>query len=166
MTFIAGNYSAVYGPDSLGVIDAGFTLEYTSRAAGITTDVGGGAVEIDAVYQGVEVFVSFVIAEVNAAGAQAAFWPWATTFGKTGAVGRLMTSLAKALILTKCPDAGNQVPSTITFPKAVLAPGFNLQTIFGPVHRKVPIRMRAYPIADNSTDTLSQCAQLVNFTVA
>lgn len=162
MSFIAGNYSVLYGPDSLGIVDDGIQIEWVSRAEDIITDVGGAA-PVDGVYQGLEVNISLVLAEWNAAGAQAAFWPWATTFGKSGAIGRLLTSLAKPLVLTKCADAGNQVPATLTFNKAILAPGFNVQTLFGAKHRKVPLQMRAYPVGDNSNESLSQCAQLVFF---
>jgi hypothetical protein len=156
MTFIAGTYSAVYNSKDLGIIDDGFTIEWVSRAEDIITDVGG-AVAVDGVYQGLELNVSFTLAEWDATGAADAFWPWATTVGQAGEMGRLLSGMAKSLILTKCGSAGNQVPATITFEKAIVAPGFNVSTLFANKHRKVPLQMRSLPVGTNSIANLQQC---------
>lgn len=165
MTFIAGAYSAVYNSQDLGIIDDGFTIEWVSRAEDIITDVGG-AVPVDAVYQGVECTVSFVLSEWNATGAAAAFWPWASTVGQSGELGRLLSSMAQALVLTKCGSGGNQVPATITFEKAILAPGFNVSTLWANKHRKIPLQMRSLPVGLNSTANLQQCETFKLFAIA
>ncbi len=37
------------------------------------------------------------------------------------------------------------VTATLTASKAILAPGYNTQIIFGPTLRKVPIRLQLFP---------------------
>ena len=165
MTFIAGAYSAVYNSLSLGIIEDGFNIEWVSRAEDIITDVGG-AVPVDGVYQGVEVQISFVLAEWDAAGAAGAFWPWSATLGQAGELGRLLSSMAQALVLTKCGSGGNQVPATITFEKAILAPGFNVASLWANKHRKIPLQMRSLPVGTNSTANLQQCETFRLFTTA
>jgi hypothetical protein len=155
VTFIAGSYTAEYNGQNLGIIEDGFTIDWVSRAEDIITDVGG-ATPVDGVYQGLEMQVSFTLSEWDAAGAQAAFWPFATNFGEVGRIGRLLSSMAKALILTKCADT-SAAPTAITFASAILAPGFNVSTLWANKHRKIPLQMRILPIGLNSTANLQQC---------
>jgi len=119
MSFIAGTYSATYNSLDLGIIEDGFTIEWTSRAEDIVSDVNGDA-KVDGVYRGLEMNVSFILSEWDAAGAQGAFWPFAATLGEIGQIGRLLTSMSKTLILTKCGSTANQVPATITLRKQSL----------------------------------------------
>lgn len=165
MTFIAGTYSAVYNSQSLGIIEDGFTIDWVSRAEDINTDVGGDE-PVDGVYRGLGLLVSFTLSEWDATGAAGAFWPWSATLGEVGELGRLLSSLAKALVLTKCGSSANQVPSTITFEKAILAPGFNVSTLWANKHRKIPLQMRSLPIGTNSTANLQQCETTRLFTTA
>lgn len=162
MTFIAGSYSAQYNSLDLGIIDDGFTIDWVSRSEDIITDVGG-ATPVDGVYQGLEMQVSFTLAEWDAAAAQSAFWPFATTLGEVGQMGRLLSSMARTLILTKC--TGNAAaPTAITFQSAILAPGFNVSTLWANKHRKIPLQMRILPLGLNSTANLQQCELLRMFT--
>lgn len=163
MTFIAGSYSATYNSLDLGIIDDGFTIDWTSRAEDIITDVGG-ATPIDGVYQGLEMQVSFTLAEWDASAAKAAFWPFATTLGEVGAMGRLLSTMASSLILTRCQSP--TVPTSITFSSAILAPGFNVSALFANKHRKIPLQMRILPVGLNSTPNPQQCELLRMFTFA
>jgi hypothetical protein len=165
MSFIAGTYSATYNSLDLGIIEDGFTIEWTSRAEDIVSDVNGDA-KVDGVYRGLEMNVSFILNEWDAAGAQGAFWPFAATLGEIGQIGRLLTSMSKTLILTKCGSTANQVPATITFTQAILSPGFNVSTLFTNKHRKVPLQMSILPVGTNSTANLQQCELLRFFTTA
>jgi hypothetical protein len=164
VTFIAGSYSALYNGLDLGIIEDGFTIDWVSRAEDIITDVGGAS-PVDGVYQGLEMQLSFTLAEWDAAGAQAAFWPFATTFGEIGVIGRLLSSMAKTLILTKCASNA-AAPTAITFASAILAPGFNVSTLWANKHRKIPLQMRVLPTGLNSTANLQQCelTRLLTFT--
>jgi hypothetical protein len=92
-----------------------------------------------------------VLNEYNAAGAAAAFWPFAATFGQMGVVGALLSTYSAALVGTA--KAGtNATPSTITFTNAVLAPNYNLSLLFGSRKRNVPLRFQILPYDNAGTD--------------
>ena len=165
MTFIAGAYTAVYDGSALGVIEDGFTIDWVSRSEDIVADLGGDA-PLDGVYQGLEMQVSFTLSEWDAAGAQTAFWPFATTFGEVGGMGRLLSNMARVLLLTKCVAQGNQTPNTLTFDSAILAPGFNVSTFWGNKLRKVPLQMRILPRPSDGSLSIQPCETLRMFVVS
>ena len=160
MAFISGAYYADYKNYTLGIIDDGFTIDWVYRSEDINTDVGGGASPIDGVFRGVEVNISFTLAEWDATAAQAAFWPFDGGFGNCGSFGRLLSTMAGSLHLTRCGNetpVTNAIPRTITFQSAILAPGFSVSTLWANRHRKIPLQMRALPVGLNSTANFQQC---------
>jgi len=164
MTFVAGSYTATYNSQALGIIEDGFTIDWVYRAEDIVADVGGAA-PVDGVYQGLEMQVSFTLSEWDATAAAAAFWPFASTVGEVGRIGRLLSSMAKVLALTKCADT-SAVPTTITFQSALLAPGFSVSTFWANKHRKIPLQMRILPIGLDTIANLQQCELLRYFTAS
>lgn len=164
MTFVAGSYSATYNSQTLGIIEDGFTIDWVYRAEDIVADVGGAA-PVDGVYQGLEMQVSFTLSEWDATAAAAAFYPFSSTLGDAGRMGRLLSTMAKVLALTKCQDT-SAIPNTITFQSAILAPGFSVSTFWANKHRKIPLQMRILPIGLDSVANLQQCELLRYFTTA
>lgn len=160
MPFVSGSYSAVYGALDLGLIEDGFTLSYRRMSERIQTDVTGDAIQ-DGIYRGVELTLDFILSEWDADGAQAAYWPFAVVFGEIGEIGRLDTALADPLILTSC---GSASPTTITFHQALLSPDFDVQHLFANRHRKIPMRMMAYPVIAGSPVPVTQCSPMKLFT--
>jgi hypothetical protein len=85
-----------------------------------------------------------VLQEYNAAGARAAFWPYNASFGVLGQAGVLASTYAAALVMTAVAGT-NATPASLTFNKAVIAPGFSTRLLFGSRLRNVPIRFLMLP---------------------
>ena len=147
MAFLAGAYSATYGGAALGTIDDGFELEWSQTIEDILSD--SFRARQDGVFQGIEMQLRFVLNEPLSAGVAALAWPWDATEGKSGVVGRLMTSMAQALVLTKC--TGNAAsPTTLTFTRAVLWTD-PVTTKFSSEQRKVAVNVAILPVPISTT---------------
>lgn len=157
MSFIAGGFTATYGGSALGTIRNGFTLEWTGDEEIIRGDNLGTAAQ-DAVLIGQDVFVEFELAEWNAAGAQAAMWPWGGATGSGGTLGRLASDIDEQLILTAIAGTSSAAltgEDVYTFPKCKLAEGFPVRILLATRLRTVPLRFRVYPDASNVYFTLT-----------
>ncbi len=142
MAYLAGAYSATYGGAALGTIDDGFNLEWQQVIENIMSD--SFRAREDGVYQGVEMMLRFVLNEPLSAGVAELVWPWDATEGETGVIGRLMTSMAQALVLTKC--SGNAAsPASITFTRAVLWTD-PVTTKFASQQRKIAVNVAVLPV--------------------
>ena len=157
MTFIAGQYTVTYDtigegtPNTIGQIESGFTIEHFQNKRLITGDNEGLTAQ-DAVFQGHEVFIEFVLMEYRDASdtTRPVFWPYHANFGTQGVVGRLdvASSIALQLILTVVAGTTAAVaaaPTSLTAPRAILAEGFPVRMSLAPDLRDIPIRMRLYP---------------------
>lgn len=154
MSFVAGPYTATYNGLALGQFDDGFETDYGATIEDITSDMYR-AVE-DGVYQGVDVVIRAILNEPNAAGVAGLIWPYDSTFGTTGAIGRLMTSLAKPLVLTACAGT-TATPATYTVPRAVIYRD-RLVSKHGSVQRKIPVVIAALPLPDGGSSGVMGCA--------
>jgi hypothetical protein len=116
---------------------------------------------LDGVYRGGNVYIQFD-SKVFAAGSVTPFWPWGAlgvmmTYG-TGSpapIGRLASAVAAAAILTATPGsafntAGGLVITTLTVPKAILAPNSSAQLLFHSRLREVPVRLLCLPTESSS----------------
>lgn len=120
------------------------TLSHQNKAEKIANTDRYGKTEIDGIYQGVDWFMQFTCLEYRA-GSIAAWWPFGTA-GLLGVIARLRWSLASPLVLTAIAGTpASAAPATFTATRAILADGFNTQTLFGPTLRKLPIRQILYP---------------------
>lgn len=155
MSFIVGSYVGVYDGSPIGVIEDGFDLSWVSRGEDIASDVSGDE-PIDGVYRGVGMTVSFILSEWNEAGAKKLYWPWAAALGDVGTIGRLYSTIAKPLVLTKC-NLNDATPTSFTFSRAIINPGFNIQTTLANKHRKVPIELRILPYSLVNAGDPNQC---------
>ena len=144
MAYIAGAYTATYNGMTVGEASSGFTLRYTVRKRLITGDNHARTPQ-DAVYQGHDFFVQFVLNEFDATAAQAAFWPYDASFGDNGVVGVLDSAKYKAFVLT--PVSGTSATLTYTFDRTILAEDFPVEILKAPDLKEVPMLLRAYPNA-------------------
>ncbi len=142
MGFIAGPYSATYKGAALGQIDDGFELEHGATIQDITSD--SFRAREDGVFQGLEVSLRFVLNEPTAAGVQGLYWPYDATLGTTGVIGRLMTSMAGLLILSKCTGT-TASPTTATFNRAILWTD-QVNTKFASEQRKIAVNVAVLPV--------------------
>ena len=148
MAFIAGPYTVTYGGNALGVIEDAPALEMTASVDPISGDNLGDSIQ-DGVYRGGNLYFDMVLQEYNAAGAAAAFWPYGA-LGVMGQVGRLLTAVDAALVLTAVAGtSASATPATITATNAVLAPNFPVRLLFGSRLRNVPIRFQLLPYTDS-----------------
>lgn len=150
MSFIAGPYTLTYNAQTLGIVEDAINMELTPVVDPIVGDNLGGSIQ-DGVYRGGNMYLDMVLQEYNAAGALAAFWPYADAYGKIGTPGVLLSGVAKALVLTAVAGT-TATPATITANKAVLAPNFPVRMLFGSRLRNVPLRFQLLPFLDTAVN--------------
>lgn len=142
MGYIAGAYSATYEGAAIGQIEDGFEIEYGQVVQDIMSDMFRA--REDGVFQGIEYLVRFVLLEPTVAGVNRLIWPWSSTVGQTGVVGRLLTSMADPLVLTAC--AGTTAsPASLTFTRAVIWTD-RVTSKFASELRKVPVTVAVLPV--------------------
>lgn len=149
MSFLAGRYTATLNSLALGQTAEGFRLSWQVFKRLITGDAFGEGKQ-DGIYRGMDLFLAYQLLEFNAAGALTAMWPYSSTFLDASGVGKMdvVSSLAKALVMTAIAGTpAAATPATMTFPTVALAEGFNVDVLYAPDLREVPIRQRIYPNA-------------------
>lgn len=145
----SGRYTVTWNSVSLGIMegDAGVpTIEVQTHHELINSTDAYGKSTIGAIYQGQDVYAQMTTIEWIA-GVRAAFWPYASTVGEIGVIGRELTDLGAALVLTAIAStpAASVGYATITATEAFLAPNYNFKILFGPTLRKVPLRFQLLP---------------------
>lgn len=146
-TFAVGEYTMTYDGTTVGMCTSGGkNLRYRMNGEDINDTDTYGRTTIDFVYLGMECFLLCTFREWLAK-VKAAIWPASTDFdGTLGVIGRLASNMAKQIILTDVTGTpAETLPATITFPKCILAPGQDLNVLFAPGVRDVPIMFRVLP---------------------
>lgn len=156
MAIIAGAYFGYYGTyavDNAGSLALGNTRtgfrhshNYSSRA--INFDALGEA-PADVLMLGWTVTVDFVLQEYDAAAIEDLQWSQVATnsvdpLGETDQAGIALWERAKPLYLRSCTNTN---PCVRVYPKAILAPNFNIDVDFAHTERAVALRMLILPIA-------------------
>lgn len=146
--FITGRYTATYNSLTLGQTADGIRVSHQFFKQMITGDAGGQTRQ-DAVFQGAEMFLGLTLLEYDAAGAQAAFWPYNSTIYDMGVIGRLdvQNGICQQIVLTALagtPAATEAAPATFTLPQCILAENFPVELLFAPALREIPLRFRVY----------------------
>lgn len=167
--FIAGRYSVTWDPPGagtgavdVGIVERGYELQLSYSKKLITnTDAYADAV-IDAIYRGANVFWQTTCLEYKAGslnpafpygsigdGVFLAYAPTGATYMSLGVIGRLDSNVAGVLIATSTTATpAVSTPATLTATYSLIAENFNVNLLFGPEERKVPMRMRFYPYLD------------------
>lgn len=162
MTFIAGAYTVeadITGGSNdvtVGQIESGINLEWVTNKQIVTGDNQGDTPQ-DAVFQCKELFVSFILMNVELLRARLLLWPYSTTgsgatlegvYGTQGIIGRLDVASVITQKITFTSTAGTTAataPTTLIIPRAILAENVPVRIKFGTSLRDVTLRMRAYP---------------------
>ena len=162
MTFIAGSYTVLVDDTTgsndvtAGQIESGINLEWVTNKQIVTGDNQGDTAQ-DAVFQGKELFVSFVLMETELLRARLLYWPYHTVnpganiegvYGTRGIIGRLDVASGITQRVRFTAVAGTTAaasPTSIIIPRAILAEDVPVRIKFGPTLRDVALRLRAYP---------------------
>lgn len=150
MAFIAGAYTVTWNSVTIGQVSDGIRLRQSNSVEVIKGQSLGESTQ-DGVYQGGDAFIQLESLEYIT-GAIAAWWPYGD-LGVVGLPGRLLTSLAKSLVLTAVSGTpAESSPATLTASKAILAPNQNLELLFATRLRRVPLMFQLLPYTsgDNS----------------
>lgn len=156
ITVIAGRYSGTYTVPSgaavtLGILqDPGWRVSYSPSWERVDDTDAYGMALIEKIFLGFRnVILDFICKEytdriLRAANPGNTITATGTTQFRQGLVGRRGTDLAGAVILTataSTPAAAS--PATATFATVALADSATVEWIFGPRHRKTPLRLEA-----------------------
>lgn len=144
-TFAPGYYTCTYDGNDLGLVEGVRRLRRRHRAQPIAADKYGDSM-IDGVYRGGDCFLQMTFKEWTSA-VRSALWPFDADFGDMGQCGRLLSDLAKSLVLTVEANspAATAGPSTVTASKVILAPENDVEIIFGNEQRDVPVLLQLLP---------------------
>lgn len=143
MSIVRGAYRATYNGLSIGNTEIGFRHSYSYRGRNINFDAVG-EIPVDVIFSGMNMSVSFVAQEYDAAAIDILRWPFNNDIGTTSPAGLSLWEAAKPLLLTGCNV--NTDPQTILFPKAILAPDFELEIDYSHKERPLPIRLVIFPV--------------------
>lgn len=144
MSVIRGSYSATYNGFNIGNTEIGFRHSYSYRGRNINFDAVGET-PVDVIFSGMQMSVSFVAQEYDAAAIDRLRWPFNSLIGVTSPAGLSLWQAAKPLLLTGC--ATNVDPETILFPKTILAPDFDLDIDYSHKERPLPMRLVVFPVS-------------------
>jgi len=176
--FASGPYTATYDASGAAVGTPGQSANPAARDIGLVenvhrvtrtmeaSDINGtnlyGHTVIDAIYQGGNCFLLMTVKEWTDQ-LRDILWPFASSMGQVGQVGRLLTDLAGSLTLT--PMAGTPAAThdgqVLNFGKAILSPGHNVEIEYGPVPRDVALVFRCFPF--EVTDPVTEETSVVWF---
>lgn len=153
-TFAPGEYTMTYGGAAVGICTSG-GKHLRLRHKGIRVDDTDtyGSTLIDGIYRGMACTLTCVFKEWNA-GVKAAIWPASTTLnGAVGVIGRLWSSMAASIVLTATTGtpAATNGPATLTAGKAILAEENDVDVLFGPDERDVPVVFNLLAYDDSGT---------------
>jgi hypothetical protein len=147
--FAPGYYTMTHDGTAIGLVEGVRRLRRKHNSQMFSADKWG---LIDGVYKGGECFLSMIFKEWDAEEISA-IWPFASALGDVGQNGRLLSDIAKEVILTA--EAGTPAethgPATITAELAILAPENDLEIILGNEQRDVPILFQLLPYDDSGT---------------
>lgn len=146
--FVAGAYNATWNGTPIGGTENGFNKREIFFHEPVNSDAFG-RMEVDGVQEGSDVLITLDSIEYNAI--EAAIYAQTGTAGAGNAnVGKLLSSLAKQLVLT--PVGGTTVTGsghTWTFPLAIIVD--DVQTLLSRRLRKGPLTFRCFPNYSSGT---------------
>lgn len=149
--FPPGPYQVTYKATDIGLMEGPIRHQQNIIALPIRASLWGQNI-IDYIVQGGGVFVIIVVKEWDA-GSKAFMHPYdAGSHGIFPITGVLINTFFGALVLTALAGtpAATEGPVTRTYPLAGLMPGHNIDVVFGPVERNVPVVAAVLP-EQNST---------------
>lgn len=147
--FVAGRYSATWNAGALGSTREGYTTGFTPDQEVINQSDQWGGSTVDWILRGGNMTIDFIVKEYLA-GVLATLWPWNATRGilsnSTSPLGRLASSIAQSMVLTATANTpAAAAPATHTGAAALLAPNFEVRTLFDSRLREIPLKLQYLP---------------------
>lgn len=141
----AGAYTETYNGVDVGLFEGSLRQNQPMHAQDVLASRFGDTV-IDGVFRGSNVFAIMVVKEWTES-IRDLIWPFNEALGNTGIHGRMLSDIAKALVMTVVPGtpAATNGPATRTYSLAVIAPEHNTEITFGTEERNIPVVMRCLP---------------------
>jgi hypothetical protein len=163
ITPVAGRYSSTLDPPGatgatdLGIAEEGYRLRIAHALENVdNTDAYADQV-VEQIYRGLRrVGLAYRSKEYKtgpllAFSPQAAFGPTGAQTFAPGVVGRLATALAGVVVMTATPNTPAAAsPATMTFTSAIIREDFDVELLFGPTNRLVPLDFRILPYDSGS----------------
>lgn len=144
-TLIAGPYTATYNSSSVGQQEDGFELRWRSLGDDVTSNSYGDTI-IDTVYRGMEVSLFFTGIEYSSA--IGLMWPYTSTLGELGQVGRLNvgSTLTKTLVMTSVAGTtAASTPTSLTATNVIMSKKTEAMLRFASRLRTVPVGLDLLP---------------------
>lgn len=148
---VSGAYSATWNALAIGELAlGGWKHRYSYLQKEVNFDAVG-LTPVDTLFTGLVMVVDFVAMQYNKDAILTMTWPWnlaavTATRGTVKPAGFSMWDAAKPLVFTACCGT-NANPILITFPKAIIAPNFEIVLDHASTQEKmVPLRMIIFPI--------------------
>lgn len=143
-TFAPGEYTMTYGGAPVGMVTSGGQhLRYRVAKKKIKDTSTYGDTLIDGIYRGMEAVQLMVTFKEWLTNVQKAIWPYGTAplDGTLGTIGRLDSNLAQPIVLTAVAGtpAATNGPLTFTANLAILSDANDVDILFGPDERDVPV---------------------------
>lgn len=152
-SFIAGRYSGTYDSSNLGLMQAGFEMQYDHKEQEINRSDAYGDTLIDTIARGGNWSIQYEAMEAWLTGLKRAVLPYMSNLGELGTIGTLGSAAAKALVLTATsgtPAAAS--PATLTATLCKLAPNSQTRVFqMDSMLRTVPVRMILLPADASGT---------------
>lgn len=167
MSIIRGTYNGTYNGFDIGNTQVGFRKSYSYNGRAINFD-SVGQTPVDIIFAGLQMKVGFVAQEYDAEAIDILRWPFGTIPGRASPQGLSMWEQAKPLLLTACKNTN--IPQSILFPKAILAPDYTIDLDYSHTERPLPMSLVIFPVkyeaGDPEYDTPlmpSGCSEIVWF---
>lgn len=149
MSIIRGSYNGTYNAFDIGNTQVGFRKSYSYNGRNINFD-SVGQTPVDIIFGGLQMKIGFVAQEYDAEAIDILRWPFSSIPGRIAPQGLSMWELAKPLLLTACKTTN--IPQSILFPKAILAPDYTIDLDYSHTERPVPMSLVVLPVKYESGD--------------
>jgi hypothetical protein len=155
-SFVAGRYSGSWTPPGgqagdIGIQEKGYNLSIVTAKELITDTDQFAKIVVDAVYQGMNLFIQCKSKEWKSSVLRAAlpYGQWLATganiFGP-GVIARLDSNIAGTLVFSSTAGTPAALaPASITATFSLIAEDWNTEFMLAPEHRQIPMRFRIYP---------------------
>ena len=163
-TFIAGRFSGTYaGPGGtpiaadIGLMEKGYRISVTWKSENIDQSDGYADMVIEQVFRGGNVFINMTAKEykqgiLNAVAPYSAFLATGATYLGPGIIARLSSNLAGSIVLSSTAGTpAAAAPATLTANFAIISEDQDIEWLYGPEHRKTPMKFRILPFIDADT---------------
>lgn len=150
-TVAVGYYACTWNSSDCGLVSGPRRFRRRGASTPMQADKWGDT-DLDGIYRGGNCYLQMILKEWTAT-TKSLCWPFGTDVGAVGQPGLLLSSYAKALVLTA--DAGSTAAAngfaTLTANLAVVdMDSQEIEWLLGNVERDIPITLKLLPYTDGS----------------